>query len=224
MVAGSKPRRLKNRVELPHALTACGLNVALDDAQVGEREHFAAGVRPRPQDVARFVAILRPVAHMAPVQTPQRTAPRPRARRPVSSRGPPADDSDPPGDGSPLAARQRRAGLRVCTACGAELSPVRPSHSQPSLFEAARAARPRKAGGVISDLPPHARQAVQRVLDRAAARLLAEQMDGYAVDSATGGDHGTVDGGADDVAPLAEREPVPVRRSVDGNGGAGADA
>jgi hypothetical protein len=64
-------------------------------------------------------------------------------------------------------------------------------------------------------LPAYLRHAkgaadVQRILDRAARRLLAARLDGDPVVPAPGGDNSPLDHGPDQVAPLAESEQVPV--------------
>jgi hypothetical protein len=58
----------------------------------------------------------------------------------------------------------------------------------------------RRAGG----LPPHVRAEVRRILDRAARRLLAEQVDLDSLGTAAGVDVGTLYDGADQGAPLGE--------------------
>jgi hypothetical protein len=60
-------------------------------------------------------------------------------------------------------------------------------------------------------LGPRARTEVQRILDGAARRLLAEEIDGDPLRSATARDGDALDDRADQVAPLVEGEPVPVR-------------
>ena len=60
------------------------------------------------------------------------------------------------------------------------------------------------------DLGPVALADAQRILDRAAARLLRARLDRDAVGTASGRDDGPVDDGADQVAPLVEGEDVPV--------------
>ena len=71
---------------------------------------------------------------------------------------------------------------------------------------------------MMADLPPGARAEVQRVLDRAARRLLADQLDGDSSGTAAGGDGDALDGGADESASLVQGQPIPVRRDRDDDG------
>jgi hypothetical protein len=64
-------------------------------------------------------------------------------------------------------------------------------------------------------LPPHVQAEAQRILDAAARRLLADQMDRDAPGAPARRDGGTVDGGSDQVATLAEGEAVPIVGRVD---------
>ena len=64
-------------------------------------------------------------------------------------------------------------------------------------------------------LPPRVLAEAERILDGAARRLLAEQMDRDASGTAAGTDNGTVDGRADQCAPLTEAQPIPIGRRVD---------
>ena len=70
-----------------------------------------------------------------------------------------------------------------------------------------------------ADLPPHVRVEVQRILDGAARRLLADQLDRDPVRAPARRHHDPSDDGANDSAPLVERQRVPVRRPVDGERG-----
>lgn len=119
------PRRLTDPVELAYVLAAHGLHVAAGDAEAGERGHIAAGTRPRSRETAQFAAMLRRAPHTTPnVQAPTRAAPRPRAHRRVTSRGPPPED-DSEGDHSAVAARSGLSArtTRRCFGCGGEFSP-----------------------------------------------------------------------------------------------------
>lgn len=69
----------------------------------------------------------------------------------------------------------------------------------------------------MNPLPPHVRAAAKRILDREAARLLAEQLGRDAAGTAARRDDDPGDGGADQVAAPGETEPVPVRRGRDGS-------
>ncbi len=73
----------------------------------------------------------------------------------------------------------------------------------------------------MTHLPPHVRTEVRRILDGAARRLLAEELDGDAVGAATGRDAHSLAGGADERTLLVESESVPVG-SGDRHGGARA--
>jgi hypothetical protein len=68
-------------------------------------------------------------------------------------------------------------------------------------------------------LPPHVRAEVKRILDGAARRLLADELDRDAIGAATGSDDHLGDGGPNQGAPLVDGEPVPVLRRLDGDGG-----
>lgn len=57
---------------------------------------------------------------------------------------------------------------------------------------------------------PHVSAEVQRILDGAARRLLADELNGDAVPSPAGNDNGSCDGGADERSLLAKRQPVPI--------------
>jgi hypothetical protein len=72
---------------------------------------------------------------------------------------------------------------------------------------------------MTGSLPPHVQADVQRILDRAARRLLIEQLDRDAVATATRSDAHALNGGADQGAPLIERELVPIRRRADSHDG-----
>lgn len=62
------------------------------------------------------------------------------------------------------------------------------------------------------ELAPWARAEAQRILDGAARRLLAEQVDRDSLGAAPeGGDDGGLDGGADERPPLVESQEFPVR-------------
>jgi hypothetical protein len=61
----------------------------------------------------------------------------------------------------------------------------------------------------MTGLGPNARQDALRVLERA-ARLLAAQVNGDALDSAAGRNDSAIDDGADEVALLVGRQPLPV--------------
>jgi hypothetical protein len=63
--------------------------------------------------------------------------------------------------------------------------------------------------GGMTGLGPNARQDALRVLERA-ARLLAAQVNGDALDSAAGRNDSAIDDGADEVALLVGRQPLPV--------------
>ena len=67
-------------------------------------------------------------------------------------------------------------------------------------------------------LPPHVLADARRVLDRAARRLLAAQMNGDAFDAPARHDDSTVGDGADQVSLLIDGQPVPVT-SRDGHCG-----
>lgn len=71
----------------------------------------------------------------------------------------------------------------------------------------------------MADLPPHARAAVQRILDAEARRLLADQLDRDALVAASGSDSDLVDGGADQGTASLERESIPVLGRVDRDDG-----
>lgn len=60
-------------------------------------------------------------------------------------------------------------------------------------------------------VPAHVRQEVERVLARAARRLLADEVNLDAVGTAASSDFYPLDGGADDRAALVEVEARPVR-------------
>ena len=64
-------------------------------------------------------------------------------------------------------------------------------------------------------LPMHVEREVRRVLDGAARRLLADQLDGDAIAAASGPDQDALDGRPDQCAALRESEAVPVGSSVD---------
>ena len=83
-----------------------------------------------------------------------------------------------------------------------------------------RGARQRRL--MMADLPPRARAEVQRILDGAARRLLAEQVDLDALDAAAGRDSDAVDGRADQGAAFVQREQVPILERRHGHGGARA--
>jgi len=63
---------------------------------------------------------------------------------------------------------------------------------------------------------------VQQVLDRAARRLLAEELNRDALHAPTGLDGHPFDGGPDDRAALVDGQSRPVRPRVDGDRGARA--
>lgn len=70
----------------------------------------------------------------------------------------------------------------------------------------------------VSECPPDAvRRDVQRILDAAARRLLAEQLDRNPLAAAAGSDHGLRDNGADQSPPLVDTQHVPVP-GADGHG------
>ena len=94
------------------------------------------------------------------------------------------------------------------------------SHDQPDFI--ARPAGSQRACLVMADLPPRARAEVQRVLDGAARRLLAEQVDLDALDAAAGRDRDAIDGRADQGAAFVQREQVPILERRHGHGGARA--
>ena len=71
----------------------------------------------------------------------------------------------------------------------------------------------------MTGLPAHVQAEVQRILDGAARRLLAEQLDRDPAGAATRGDGHTLDNGADEGAPLVNGQPIPVPRGVDGDSG-----
>ena len=71
---------------------------------------------------------------------------------------------------------------------------------------------------MMADLPPGARAEVQRVLDRAARRLLADQFDVDSTGTAAGGDGDTLNSGADESASLVQGEAIPVSRDRDDDG------
>lgn len=63
------------------------------------------------------------------------------------------------------------------------------------------------------------RREAERILNGAARRLLAEQLERDAADTSTAGSNGgTLHGGTDQFAPLVEGQQVPVRRGVDSDG------
>ena len=68
-------------------------------------------------------------------------------------------------------------------------------------------------------LPTRVRSEVQRILDGAARRLLAHELDSDAISAATGTDDDLVDGRTDECSPLIKREAIPIRRSVDRDSG-----
>lgn len=59
-------------------------------------------------------------------------------------------------------------------------------------------------------LPPHARAEVQRILDGAARRLLADELNGQPLGTATGIDGDALDRRPDQRSTLMEGEPTPV--------------
>jgi hypothetical protein len=64
---------------------------------------------------------------------------------------------------------------------------------------------------------PH--REAERILNGAARRLLAEQLERDAIGTPTAGSNGgALHGGPDQGAPLVEGQQVPVRRGVDGDG------
>ena len=86
------------------------------------------------------------------------------------------------------------------------------------LAETARAHvdRPERArhsvGGAMTELSVRARQDAQRILDAAARRLLAAQLDGDALAATAGSDARLVDNSTDESALLVEGQQVPVAR------------
>ena len=74
----------------------------------------------------------------------------------------------------------------------------------------------------MSDLPPDARSEVQRILDGAARRLVADELDRDAIGASAGSDQHAGDDGPDQGAPLVERQQLPVGRRADGTGGVDA--
>jgi hypothetical protein len=64
----------------------------------------------------------------------------------------------------------------------------------------------------VVTLPEHVRLEVQRILDSAARRILAEQMDADAITTPGRNGH-PLDRGSDQSAPLVEGEQVPVSDS-----------
>lgn len=80
----------------------------------------------------------------------------------------------------------------------------------------------RRCSATAASLPPRVRAEVQRILDRAARRLLAEQVDADALGAATGCDGGALDGRPDEGTALVQRQPFPVGAGVDGDGRARA--
>src|SRR4051812_27587956 len=81
-----------------------------------------------------------------------------------------------------------------------------------------RSVWPLLRGDRMSALPSRVQTEVQRILDGAARRLLAEQMDGHAVAAAAGGYVDPLDGRADQRPALIDGQAVPVPRGVDGHG------
>ena len=71
---------------------------------------------------------------------------------------------------------------------------------------------------MMADLPSHVRAEVQRVLDCAARRLLADQLDADATGSSASCDSDAGHDGADERTPLVEGKPVPVRPGLDEHG------
>ena len=67
--------------------------------------------------------------------------------------------------------------------------------------------------------PPAAAEA-QRILDRAARRLLAARLDRDAIRAAAGSNDGPIDHGADQGAPFVKVEQVPIA-SANGDRGRG---
>ena len=63
-----------------------------------------------------------------------------------------------------------------------------------------------------ADLPPHVRAEVQRILDRAARRLLAEELDSDPVGAAARADRDTLDRAVNQRSLLAHGQPIPVGR------------
>jgi hypothetical protein len=57
---------------------------------------------------------------------------------------------------------------------------------------------------------PLASAEAQRILDRAARRLLTARLDGDAIRPAAGSNDGPIDHGTDQSAPLVKREQAPV--------------
>jgi len=69
------------------------------------------------------------------------------------------------------------------------------------------------AAAVSSTLVSIPAAEAQRILDRAARRLLAARLDRDAVGAAAGTNDGAIDHGADQSAPLVKRQQVPVPRA-----------
>jgi len=139
--------------------------MAFLDARGRERVRFTAGAQPRPKEIARAAAMLRPALRTtANVSAPARIAPRPRARRPVSSRGPPTED-DSEEDHGPVAARpglSTRTTTR-CIGCGGEFSP-----RGPRARFCARCLEIRKAGFSAGWVAHRERQVAEQTLDAVA--------------------------------------------------------
>jgi hypothetical protein len=65
-------------------------------------------------------------------------------------------------------------------------------------------------GGSMSALPPTVRARVERILDREARRLLAEELDGDSVGTATRVNRDGLHGGSDQVTATSKAEVVPI--------------
>ena len=59
-------------------------------------------------------------------------------------------------------------------------------------------------------MSPSALAEAQRILDRAAARILRARLDGHPAVTPSGSDDGAIDDNADQVALLGEGEEIPV--------------
>lgn len=105
-------------------------------------------------------------------------------------------------------------------------TPPGSTHGTPLAFRVpARGLVPgarRRGRGVSERLPSSALADAQRILDRAARRLLAARLDGDAAGALAGGDVGSVDDRADEGALLVEGEQIPAASS-NGDGGRGGD-
>jgi|SRR4051812_20525739 hypothetical protein len=67
-----------------------------------------------------------------------------------------------------------------------------------------------------SGLPPRVQSEIQRILDAAARRLLAERLDGDPLGTAAGDDDGALDHSADEGALLVDGQLLPVTERRDG--------